>query len=340
MKKRIVLILLVIVMSSSMVYALPVKNRFFVKSFSYKDGQFSDVKSGSWYEPYIKEAYEYGLINGTSATTFTPTGNLLIAEAIALACRIDYIYYGKCDPIKSTTPWYQGYIEYAIKNNIISESDYFNYDALATRSQVANIFAKALPKEALCAINYIDIIPDVPYVKDSTDAIYMLYEAGVLTGSDKYGTFNPDDNITRAEIATIVTRMADESLRLIFHLESKPIIYLPTTKSIPAPEGKTVLETEPFVFVPMQHNIAKGSSDIIEVAFIWGIGTENVYVKYNIYNYDKNIVYCEWTKWKYNAILQLKIVGQNFGNAFMSFDIVDGNTHGNIVSGGTMVNVY
>lgn len=38
--------------------------------------------------------------------------------------------------------------------------------------------------------------------------IYELYEAGILSGSDANGTFNPNSNITRAVIASIIMRMA------------------------------------------------------------------------------------------------------------------------------------
>lgn len=41
----------------------------------------------------------------------------------------------------------------------------------------------------------------------------MLYRAGVLAGSDKSGTFLPDANIKRCEVAAILTRMMDESAR-------------------------------------------------------------------------------------------------------------------------------
>lgn len=41
------------------------------------------------------------------------------------------------------------------------------------------------------------------------DCIYTLYNAGILTGSDAYGTFHPDDGITRAEVAAIMARIID-----------------------------------------------------------------------------------------------------------------------------------
>lgn len=43
-----------------------------------------------------------------------------------------------------------------------------------------------------------------------------MYEAGILTGNDVYSTFAPTAAITRAEVATIVSRMLDPSLRKTF----------------------------------------------------------------------------------------------------------------------------
>ena len=51
--------------------------------------------------------------------------------------------------------------------------------------------------------------------------VFALYNAGILTGSDKYGTFNPSSNIKRSEVAMIVTRVAIPSARSVFTLERR-----------------------------------------------------------------------------------------------------------------------
>lgn len=69
----------------------------------------------------------------------------------------------------------------------------------------------------------INKIKDIPDVDDSVANAYeitALYEAGVLTGSNSYGTFYPDRNITRAEASAIIARVAVPSLRQEFELES------------------------------------------------------------------------------------------------------------------------
>lgn len=54
------------------------------------------------------------------------------------------------------------------------------------------------------------------------EAIYSLYDAGVLTGNDQYGTFTPNANITRSAVATIISRVVEPSLRQHISLTPKP----------------------------------------------------------------------------------------------------------------------
>ena len=48
---------------------------------------FLDVPNGIWYDGYVGTAYTYGIVNGTSATTFNPNGTLTRAEAAVMVAR-------------------------------------------------------------------------------------------------------------------------------------------------------------------------------------------------------------------------------------------------------------
>jgi hypothetical protein len=56
-------------------------------------------------------------------------------------------------------------------------------------------------------------IPDVKMGDKYADEIYEFYRAGILTGNDAAGTFAPDSNIKRSEVAAILIRMFDVSAR-------------------------------------------------------------------------------------------------------------------------------
>lgn len=48
---------------------------------------FTDVPAGAWYASYVGTAYTYGIVNGTSATTFNPNGTITRQEAAAMVAR-------------------------------------------------------------------------------------------------------------------------------------------------------------------------------------------------------------------------------------------------------------
>ena len=45
---------------------------------------FTDVNAGAWYAGFVGTAYSYGIVTGTSATTFNPTGTLTRQEAAVI----------------------------------------------------------------------------------------------------------------------------------------------------------------------------------------------------------------------------------------------------------------
>ena len=69
--------------------------------------------------------------------------------------------------------------------------------------------------DAYKAINDVadNAIPDVKVTDAYADEIYDFYRAGILTGSDGAGTFNGKTTIKRSEVATILVRMYDDSMR-------------------------------------------------------------------------------------------------------------------------------
>ena len=174
---------------------------------------FADVNEGRWYgynqQKVIANAYEYGLMNGVSAAPmlFSPTGNMTIAEAITVAARVRHIYNGGDGEFVQGSPWYQVYVDYAIANGIVAAGAFSNYNKAATRAEMAYIFSKALPQSEFTSQNTVNYLPDVSSSTPYFSAIFILYKAGVLAGNDSIGTFNPGNNISRAEAAAIISRV-------------------------------------------------------------------------------------------------------------------------------------
>ncbi len=188
--------------------------------------KFTDVKADSWYYEDVDNAVRLGIINGKTETTFAPDDNLTYAEAIKLAACMYQLYKdGSVYLVPGGNPWYQIYVDYAKDHGIITENFFYkvsNINEKATRAGYMEIFANALPDEALKGINNVPdgSIPDVPMVHESSISIYKLYRAGILTGVDAKHNCKPEDNIKRCEVAAIITRMMDETKRVKFSMET------------------------------------------------------------------------------------------------------------------------
>ncbi|MCI8284664.1 MAG: S-layer homology domain-containing protein [Firmicutes bacterium] len=186
---------------------------------SYVSGQFADVVEEEWYIDYIKAVYEMGIMKGMTDSEFGVTKNLTIAQAITMASRIFSTYENDGFQFVQSDDenWFMTYVDYAAKNAIITSeySGAADYNATATRAQFAEIMGGAISDGELPVINNINDgdIPDVSPDTDQGKAIYRLYRAGILTG-DSSGEFMPDANITRAQVAAIMARIADAGLRV------------------------------------------------------------------------------------------------------------------------------
>jgi len=180
---------------------------------------FTDVAQipGNWIYESVKGAWEMGLINGKTDTLFMPDDNLTYAEAVKLAACMHQLYTtGKVTLAVGAGEWYDTYVSYAKANGIIDKN--YAWNTAATRAGYMEIFANALPSEALAPINTIadGAIPDVPAGHIQAGAIYRLYRAGIVQGVDAAHNCNPSANIKRSEVAAILMRMMDPDNRIKF----------------------------------------------------------------------------------------------------------------------------
>lgn len=185
----------------------------FIDRAAYAPGQFYDVAGSAWYSPAVAGAVELGLMNGKGGGVFDPGGSVTLAEAVKMAAMVHSIYSGLGGAFTQGTPWYQVYVDYATENGILPAGGFPDYNAKATRAEMAGVFARAMPETELAAINSVDALPDVDAATPYSEEIFRLYRAGVLTGSDSQGSFTPADPISRAEAAAIILRVAKPDSR-------------------------------------------------------------------------------------------------------------------------------
>ena len=169
---------------------------------------FSDVTEDKWYYDTVNTVCDADLMRGNSETTFNPEGSMTLAEAITMGARLYNSIRGGTDvtfTASATGNWYDVYVDFAIKNGIIRSDDFSDYSRIASRAEMAYIFYHSVTPAYLSAINSWTV-PDVSTTDKYGTEIYSLYNAGILTGSDAYGTFNASSGITRAEAAAILGR--------------------------------------------------------------------------------------------------------------------------------------
>ena len=197
--------------ASALLAAASVCAAGFEKTLTYSAGQFTDVAGDAWYASAVASAYELGLMNGIGGGLFDPEGDVTVAEAVTMAARAAAINAGETIPA-AEGEWYAMYVNYASSKGFLGTYD--TVDRPAKRWEVAELFCKAMPQGYYTAVNSVDFINDVSAKKPYHDDLLTLYRAGVVMGSDAYGNFNPENNITRAESAAIIGRVALPENRL------------------------------------------------------------------------------------------------------------------------------
>lgn len=178
----------------------------FRKIREYAPGTVPGVPAGAWYEEGFQALYERGL----AGDSFAPGGGVTLKEAVSLAVRLHCVYNGWNVPPEGMSDQ-----EYAVNTGIIAAGQYHEDNSPISRRTFASILAGAFPAEAVEGINAVaeGAIPDVPAGDPAANAVYTLYRAGILLGSDARGSFHPDRAVTRAAAAVITARMVDPSLR-------------------------------------------------------------------------------------------------------------------------------
>lgn len=177
-------------------------------------GTFSDVPANAWYAKEVQSAYELGFVNGKSDTSFDPDGTMTVAEGVTIASRVHAAYNGKTIEEVQGAKWYDMYVKYAVENGLFEVGYFNNYDRTIRRYEMAVLFASAVPESYLTAKNDITSIPDVNENEEYADTLLLLYKAGVVLGSDDYGTFLATNPVKRSEAAAIVNRTALPENRL------------------------------------------------------------------------------------------------------------------------------
>lgn len=154
---------------------------------------FKDVKVSSWFGQYVIDLYNDGIINGTSATTYTPDAKLSWAAALKLLL----VSHGDLKAADATgADWSKNTIAKAAELGLVA-ADLDGAKAIS-RLEFCQVAAK---------LNKLAESKTESKFTDCTDGYVMaLVDAKVINGMTAT-TFEPDASLTRAQIAKIIYQL-------------------------------------------------------------------------------------------------------------------------------------
>ena len=183
---------------------------------------FTDVPSGRWYYSYVRQAYEQGLMDGMTDSTFVPTGTMTRGMFVTVIGRIAKVSTGeyKSGSVFSDVPanaYYAPYVSWASQTGVVVGMDatHFMPKRNVTREQAAVMLDRYLQQvlpddEAALLADAAELAADYGDLDKisawALGAVARMQMIGLMQG-DNLGNFNPKKHITRAEAATVFVRL-------------------------------------------------------------------------------------------------------------------------------------
>jgi endo-1,4-beta-xylanase len=185
--------------------------------------KFADTKGYSWAEEAIHALAQYGIVKGTSETTFTPERSVTRAEFVTLLVRTLGLQADFSDNFRDVAQnayYYEavGILkQLGIANGIGGEQ--FQPNGQISRQDLMVLIERALQASGKLEIN--GNAPNLSSFSDSADvapyaqaAAAALVKEGIVAGSGN-GKLNPRGTATRAETAVILYRILNKYPQLL-----------------------------------------------------------------------------------------------------------------------------
>lgn len=167
---------------------------------------FSDVPSSYWGYTDIEAVAEAGLMNGTGGGAFSPEMKVSVAQFLTLLGRLVFP-----DVKAEGADWYGPYVTAAKDAGLLNgtQVDVNNVEAEISRYDMAVILRAAAKKlgvaEKVAQSSEVKDYLDIP--TRYADSVLAVYGMGLIKG-DQAGNFNGSNTMMRAEVATVIMRLA------------------------------------------------------------------------------------------------------------------------------------
>lgn len=180
--------------------------------------QFSDIKGTEWYLPAVQYMYDAKIMTGTGVSKFSPNSVCTRASMATMMNNLsdyakEFKLNGKTQKISfadvSAGAWYYVPIRWVVSNGVMSGyggKNKFGPNDGATREQMVTVlyqYAKLIGKDTSSSSSLSKFSDSASVSSYAETAMKWAVSQQIIQG-DGNGHLNPKQNVTRAEVATII----------------------------------------------------------------------------------------------------------------------------------------
>lgn len=191
--------------------------------------EFDDIQEAEWAAGYITKMQSKQVLRGFEDGTFRPNQPVTRVEAIVTAVRLmgleseaksksmdTQLHFKDADQLDKRYPWAKGYVIVALERGLFDATeDKIIPDKPASRVWVSSLLVKSLSlqEEALRQMTKIPEFNDAKAIPaGAVGYVNVAVSQGIVSGYPD-GTFKPNKNVTRAEMAALLDRTNDGLLQ-------------------------------------------------------------------------------------------------------------------------------
>ncbi|URN96664.1 MAG: S-layer homology domain-containing protein [Candidatus Pristimantibacillus lignocellulolyticus] len=177
---------------------------------------FNDINMDDWFYSYVNSAYTFGIFNGTTSTTFSPSTSMTRAMFVEVLANLENVnrsdYSSSRFSDVTDGQWYTAAVEWAAENGIVNgiSADLFDPNASMTREQMLVILYNYMNfKGYEIPQSQTQSFADESKISSwALEAVKALQGIDIVTGKGN-NIFDPKGRATRSEVATIFVRFVE-----------------------------------------------------------------------------------------------------------------------------------
>ncbi len=179
---------------------------------------FQDVRPGDWCYDAVRWAFETGLMNGTSTTTFTPNTSTTRGQIVAILYRLEGSPVMGTNSFSDVAPgaYYAAAVSWASSNGIVNgySDGTFRPNNLITREQMAAFLYRYASQKGrdVSDRTELGVFTDARQIASyAVEPLRWAVAAGMINGTSA-DTLSPGGNASRAQVAVILNRFVQNVL--------------------------------------------------------------------------------------------------------------------------------